>query len=123
MDAKEMQEVAILAAEKVLADAAIAKSLKGERTSIDSRVNMLQYINTFMLGIVAVVAVLIFNTTNKVRDSQSDAAVELIRLKTVQNINVTNIDQVDTRVTSLELNYVDLMKTWVEANFVRKAGK
>jgi Sec-independent protein translocase protein TatA len=123
IDPEDIHQIAVLAAEKVLADAVIAKALKGEKTTTDNRVNMLQYINTFILSVIAVIAVLIFTTTSKVRDAQTSAASELIRMKTVQDINVANIDQVDKRLTAVEQNQLEYIKTWVEDNFLRKPQK
>jgi hypothetical protein len=89
-------------------------------TKIEKRINLLQYINTVILTVIGIFATLIFVTTTNVRQAQNETAQELVRMKTVQDINVANVSQIDKRVTSLELNYLDYIKTWVDDNFVRK---
>jgi hypothetical protein len=93
----------------------------------NNKVGTLQYINTVILTVVGIFAMLIFISINNVRSDQQTMALsqiefgkELLRLKTVQDINVGSVKDLDKRVTTLELNYLDYIKTWVDQNYIRK---
>lgn len=92
--------------------------------------SIFQYINTVILTVVGIFAVMIFTTINKVRAEQealkliqADYGKELLRLKTVQDRNVTDISKLDARVVILEINYIDRLKEWVDQNYQRKLQK
>jgi len=89
----------------------------------DKRMNFIQYLNTVLLTIVGLASVIIVSSISKIRNNQEGFAKQLIELKTIQSINVENIKANDARLKTLELNYIDLMKTWVDANYVRKPQK
>ena len=89
----------------------------------DKRMNFIQYLNTVLLTIVGLASVIIVSSISKIRNNQEGFAKQLIELKTIQSINVENIKTNDARLKTLELNYIDLMKTWVDANYVRKPQK
>jgi hypothetical protein len=122
MTCKDLEQIADAAAKKVCEGAQIAKLLKTERGVVDKRVSILQYVNTAILTCIGIVAMMIFITTSKVKESQNYTSLELVRMKTIQDINTNNIQQIDKRVTALELNYLDYIKTWVDQNFIRKAA-
>lgn len=89
----------------------------------DKKINFFQYINTVILTIIGIVAIMIFISNTNIRKSQQETSIELIRMKTIQDINTANIMSVDKRVTALEINSVDYIKTWIEDNFIRKTSK
>jgi hypothetical protein len=93
------------------------------RSPIDKRLSFLQYLNTVILTVIGCVTVIIFGTLTDVRSQQVDFSKELLRLKTVQDINVGNVNSLEKRVNTLELNYLDYIKTWVDQNYVRKPQK
>jgi hypothetical protein len=66
---------------------------------------------------------MIFITVVNIRDVQVDQKAEMLRLKTIQDINVSAIKSVESRVSTLELNYLDYIKNWVDQNYVRKPQK
>jgi len=89
----------------------------------DKRVRFLQYINTGLLTLILGMASMIAVQLTKVNDAQSSMQAELLRIKTVQDINTVNISVLDNRVKVLELNYTADLKNWVDQNYVRKAQK
>ena len=86
----------------------------------NNKVKFVQYLNTVILTVIGIVSTVIVLQLNKVVDSQADFAKEMVHLNTVQEINTGRLDQIDTRVKTLELNYLDYIKTWVDQNYVRK---
>lgn len=87
------------------------------------RTSMLQYINTALLSVTLLVVGLAANNLVNLNNEVSSIKLEQLRIKTVQDNNVINVTNVTNRVTSLELNYVEALKTWVDMNYVRKAQK
>ncbi len=87
------------------------------------KISFLQYLNTVILTVIGALALMIFITVNNVRNQQSLFSTELVRIKTIQDINTAAIKSLDTRVTTLELNYLEYMKTWVDQNYIRKDQK
>jgi hypothetical protein len=94
------------------------------------KLKTIQYINTVILTIVGIFATLIFVTITNIRDEQQTITInqtefekELLRLKTVQDINVASVKDLNSRLNTLELNYLDYIKTWVDQNYVRKLQK
>jgi hypothetical protein len=90
---------------------------------VEKRNSFLQYINTGILTLIAIFATMIFITVGNIRDVQVDQKAEMLRLKTIQDINVSAIKSVESRVSTLELNYLDYIKNWVDQNYVRKPQK
>ena len=101
----------------------IKEAICNESNSKDKKVSFLQYLNTTILSIVGTITMVIFLTLNGIKVQQVEFAKELLRLKTIQDINVSNIKSVESRVTTLELNYLDYIKTWVDQNYLRKPQK
>jgi hypothetical protein len=93
----------------------------------NGKISTLQYINTVILTIVGIFAMLIFlslkgvqSVQDSIKKDQVEYSKELLRLKTVQDINIANHAALDKRVTTLEFNYLDYIKTWVDQNYIRK---
>jgi hypothetical protein len=96
----------------------------------EKQVKFLQYINTAILTFIGTVAMIMFLTMADIKKSQIQGAAmheefgkELLRLKTVQDINVASVKDLNQRVTTLEMNYLDYVKNWVDQNYVRKPQK
>ena len=86
----------------------------------DKRAGLLQYLITVMVSVIGIFTTIIFFMLNSIKTDQADFAAESIRLKTVQDINTGAISDISARVKTLELNYLDYIKTWVDDNYVRK---
>jgi hypothetical protein len=86
----------------------------------EKRVAFLQYINTFLLTLTLGVAVMIANIVINVKKDQATVATELVRLKTVQDVNTGSITRLDNRVILLESQYDENLRNWVENYFLRK---
>lgn len=89
----------------------------------DKRVRFLQYINTGLLSLILGMASMIAVQMTRVTNTQSIMQAELLRIKTVQDINTNNITVLDNRVKILELNWTTELKDWVDENYVRKGQK
>jgi hypothetical protein len=70
--------------------------------------------------VIGIFTTIIFFMLNGIKTEQSEFAKELLRIKTVQDINTSAISSVSARVSTLELNYLDYIKNWVDDNYVRK---
>jgi Na+-translocating ferredoxin:NAD+ oxidoreductase RnfG subunit len=92
-------------------------------TKVNGKLRTIEYINTMILTIIAIVSGLLFAKINHVTNNQEITSQELIRLKTVQEINVKSVEALNQRVTTLEFNYLDYIKTWVDQNYIRKPQK
>jgi len=86
----------------------------------EKRIDYLKYFNTALLTIIAIVAILIFDTVSGVKALQTEQGKELIRIKTVQDINTGNIGNLQTRVSYLEKDNIQTLQTWVDNNYIRK---
>jgi ABC-type Fe3+-citrate transport system substrate-binding protein len=91
--------------------------------TLDKRLDWLKYLNTLLLTFISVVLIQLSVSVNQVKKEQIAQGTELVRMKTVQDINTASISSIDKRVSALELNYLDYIKTWVSDNFQRKPGK
>ena len=89
----------------------------------NKRITFLQYLNTVILTVIGIFAAIAVITLDKIRDNQSDFTTRLVKVETIQPLNTTFITDVSKRVSILETNYFDLVKTWVDANYVRKPQK
>jgi hypothetical protein len=87
---------------------------------INKRVTWLQYLNTGLISLVLGIAMMISSTVQALNNRQVESEKEDLRLKTVQDMNVKNVEDIDRRVLTLEGEYFDNLKAWVEANYVRK---
>ena len=97
----------------------------GERTN-----KFLQYINTallsLILGVASMTSVKMTRFNNELKQVQIAQEVmksEDTRLKTIQDINTISLTNLDTRVTTLEIGYVESIKNWVDLNYMRKPQK
>jgi hypothetical protein len=96
----------------------------------NKRLTFLQYLNTTLLTLVGIFAFMIYTTVRNVRESQIELKLEMselktedLRLKTIQDINVVNVENLNNRVNVLEVNYLDRLKEWIDANYTRKPQK
>jgi len=83
-------------------------------------IDWLKYLNTLILTFIFGFTVMCFTSINSVKTIQVEQGKELVRLKTVQDTNVTQVAFLNSRVSSLELNQMETIKNWVDLNFVRK---
>lgn len=86
----------------------------------NGKLRIIEYLNTVILTIIAIVFGLLFSKMERITNNQEASAQEMVRLKTVQEINVKAVESLNNRVTTLELNYLDYIKTWVDQNYIRK---
>jgi len=86
----------------------------------DKRAGLLQYLITVMVSVIGIFTTIIFFMLNSIKSDQAEFAAEALRLKTVQDINTGAISDISARVKTLEFNYLDYIKTWVDDNYVRK---
>lgn len=84
---------------------------------------ILQYLITLMVSIIGIFTTIIFFMLNTIKEDQTKFSTEMTRIKTVQDYNSGAVQSLDGRVKLLELNYVDLIKEWVDANYIRKPQK
>ncbi len=89
----------------------------------NKRINFLQYLNTTILTVILGVALMIFLTINSVKKDQSDIGKELVRLSTIQDMHILTIKDLETRITTLERNYLDNIKLWTDENYLRKSQR
>jgi hypothetical protein len=83
-------------------------------------ISFLQYLNTAILTMIGIVAIFIFVSVKDVKEQQAVFQTELIRIKTIQDINTTNISEINSRVSALEKSDMLQLQGWVDANYVRK---
>jgi len=88
--------------------------------SAEKRSNFFQIINSIILTVVGILAVYISVSVGEIRSRQENTAIELIRIKTIQDANTMAIGTMNTRVTALEHDYMTYIQEWVESNYVRK---
>ena len=93
------------------------------KTNGNGKLRMIEYLNTIILTVIAIVSGLLFAKMADVSQTQAVFSQEVVRLKTVQEINVKAVEALDQRITTLELNYLDYIKTWVDDNYQRKPQK
>jgi hypothetical protein len=89
----------------------------------NTKLRTIEYLNTIILTVIAIVSGLMFAKMSAVTETQDKFAQEVVRLKTVQEINVRSVETLAQRVSTLELNYLDYIKTWVDQNYQRKPQK
>lgn len=87
---------------------------------VEKRVSMLQYLNTGLLTLICGFSVMAATELTAVKTNQSEIGKELIRMKTVQDINVENIKNVSNELSDLQLRSLTDYRTWVDNNYVRK---
>lgn len=86
----------------------------------EKKIDFLKFFNTALISIIAIVAILIFSKVTSIETLQSDQGKELVRLKAVQDINVSNVDKIGARVISLEYDRNTQIQSWVDDNYLRK---
>lgn len=86
----------------------------------ERKISFLQYLNTIILTVIAIVAVVIWSSVNDVKKEQVDFKAELLRIKTIQDINTTNIGSINGRVSALESETFTKYQEWVDENYIRK---
>jgi len=79
-----------------------------------------QYLNTVLLTIVLGVLAVNYNSLKEIKADNVDAQKELLRIKTIQDINSANIKELQARVVTLETYQQESMKAWVDQNYVRQ---
>jgi ABC-type Fe3+-citrate transport system substrate-binding protein len=89
----------------------------------DKQLTWLQYLNTVMLTLVGIFTTVIFFMITNVKESQSTNSQKMTKLETIQDVTTGNVTKVESRVTALELNYMDYLKNWVDQNYIRKPQK
>ena len=89
----------------------------------NGKLRLIEYVNTVILTLIAIASGLLFSKMDSVSKTQDLFTQEIVRLKTVQEINVKAVENLNQRVTTLELNYLDYIKTWVDENYQRKPQK
>lgn len=98
-----------------------ASRVREAKEKSDRGVALLQYINTGILTLILAIAGMTSSLLIDVKREQTDFKVEITRQKTVQENNVYNIKDLDIRLSRLEINYIEDLKTWVETNYIRKS--
>jgi allophanate hydrolase subunit 1 len=97
-----------------------ANRVKEAKEASDKRVALLQYINTGILTLILAIASMTASLLINVNKAQSAQDASIVKLQTVQENNVNKVKEIDARVTRLEINYIEDLKTWIEANYIRK---
>ena len=90
---------------------------------IDKRFDYLRYINTILIAFILAFSVMCWNGIRNVKAIQETVGNELILIRERQNVNTTNIDFLDKRVTLIESNVVENLKQWIDENYIRKPQK
>ena len=68
-------------------------------------------------------SVLAFAKITTIHKSQEDDGKKIVEVVTKQIELMRKVDDLDARVKVLEINYMNEIKTWVDANYVRKPQK
>lgn len=89
----------------------------------DKRIDWLKFINTTIITIILGVSILCFTGISSLKEQQIEVGKELVRLKTIQDANTLAITILNGRVGAIETNQSELIKSWVELNFMRKTQK
>jgi len=87
------------------------------------QVDWLKYLNTSILSVILGFTILVSRSLSIVKEDNIETQKELLRLKTIQDIDVSSMKAVELRVGLLELNYTEELKKWVENNYIRKPQK
>ena len=83
----------------------------------------LKYVNTLLLAVIMSLSVLAFAKITTIHNTQEATGNKVIEVVTKQNELMRKVDDLDARVKVLEINYMNEIKTWVDANYVRKPQK
>jgi hypothetical protein len=93
---------------------------EGFECPAEKKINFLQYLNTAILTVIGIFAIMIFITVNDVKSAQSTGLATDTQLKTTQDIMTKDIADLKTRVLALERDNMQAIQQWVENNFVRR---
>jgi hypothetical protein len=80
----------------------------------------LNYANTILLTLVLGFVTINFTTLTHVKEDNENTQKELLRIKTIQDINTSNIQGIDARVRAIETYQQEAIKNWVDDNYIRK---
>jgi len=83
----------------------------------------LKYVNTILLAVIMSLSVLAFAKITTIHNAQEATGNKIVEVVTKQNEVMRKVDDLDARVKVLEINYMNEIKTWVDANYVRKPQK
>ena len=83
----------------------------------------LKYINTGLLTLIFGFAMMIFVTVNTLKLDNLNTQKELLRLKTIQDIDSERIKANEKRLDALETFQSEAIKVWVDQNYVRRPQK
>jgi hypothetical protein len=87
------------------------------------RVSYLQYLNTFLLTLICGFSIMAASTLKDVSDKQEKFGIELIRMKTIQEGDLSLGADVSERLRAVETGSFNDIKSWVDLNYVRKPQK
>ena len=83
----------------------------------------LKYANTVLLAVIMSLSVLAFAKITTIHNSQEATAQKMVEVSVKQEVMIDKVIDLDARVKVLEINYMNEIKTWVDANYVRKPQK
>ena len=89
----------------------------------EKRLSFTQYLNTVLLTVVGVIAMIIFLSLRDLKQEIVRNSETMIKFQVLQDHNTQQIDDVDARVKILEINNTQDIKNWIDMNYVRKAQK
>lgn len=92
-------------------------------TEQTDKIKWLQYVNTFILAAVLGLVSINFSTLNTVKNDNIESQKELLRIKTVQDYNTANIKELQAKVNAIETYQQEIIKSWVDQNYIRKAQR
>jgi len=86
----------------------------------EQRVGYLQYLNTFLLSIISIFSVMAWSSLNEVKTKQVEVGEKLIKMQTIQDQDLSQMKDISSRMYIMEMSTPDVLKVWVEKNYVRK---
>ena len=86
-------------------------------SSSEKNSNFFKSVITIILTIIAVLASLITISLSRVLTNQEEVGKELVRMKTIQDENTLKIN------THMNKPDIELLKNWVDDNYIRKPQK
>ena len=86
----------------------------------EQRVGYLQYLNTFLLSIISIFSVMAWSSLNEVKTKQVEVGEKLIKMQTIQDQDLSQMKDISSRMYIMEMSTPDILKVWVEKNYVRK---
>jgi len=95
--------------------------MKDNTQEQEKRVTFLQYLNTVLLSVISIVLIFLCNAVIVVKENQEKAAVEVATMKTKLDVNIGTTANLENRVRTIEFNNTEVLKNWVDQNYVRKS--